>query len=380
MLLFVLLTACSSRPVVGSMSEDTSSPGGDLDSAADMVVESFTPPYMIRGLFGPMFLEPAEHDFDDPAEIRAMGFDTVGLAQYLLLSPAGIQMEMWSHDEIREIVSMYTDAGLGVSLTLSMGYTPTGSKDDWIWATNIPAQGVDPTPLMETLGAYMVDLIPLARELGIYQLSVNEADLFLHETHSDATPDFSKVSSWGQELRSDMEAEGWGLSDDEQLIWKTGYGFVPFDSGSTPVGVDLDFSGYTGAGFSITPSDDAWIEDPEEFGAQYRDMVERSLEHFADAIPEGETWPSITEMGAWGCGCGFWNVEDASECERYWSEAHIQEVYSAVMDAVAAWNQREELTYRGVFVMDSPTDSGQFGLSDSGAVQETIRVGLEGLD
>jgi hypothetical protein len=329
---------------------------------------------MIRGIFGPMLLEPIEHDFDDPDQILSLGIDTVGLAQYLLLGPKGIQMKMWSEDEIREIVPIFTEAGLGVSLTLSMGYTPTGLEEDWLWSTNLPSHGVDPEPLMETLTSYMVELVPLARELGIYQLSVNEADLFLHETYADATPDFSTVSAWGQDLRIEMEAAGWGQNENEQLVWKTGYGSID----ATPV--DLDFTGYTSAGFSLTPSDNSWVEDPEEFGEAWRGVVDRTLAHFVDALPDDQIWPSVTEFGAWGCECGFWNTDNPSDCERYWSEEHIQVVFSTGIEGVADWNASKDVDYRGVFVMDSPTDSYQFGLSDSDAVQQTIREGLEALD
>ena len=371
--------ACSSRPSVGPVldsAENTKDTGLQVDTGGP----GFVPPTMIHGFFGPMLLDPVEHDFDDPQTLVDMGFDTVGLAQYLLLGPEGIQMKMWSDDEIREIVSGFREVGLGVSLTLSMGYTPTGSEDDWLWATNLPSHGVDPEPLMQTLTEYMVDLVPLARELGIYQLSVNEADLFLHETGADGRPDFSKVSAWGQTHRAAMQAAGWGLDDTEQLVWKTGYGYVPFSETSPVTAIELDFTGYTAAGLSLTPSDQSWVADPETYAVQYRAMVDRSLAHLNDALPEGETWPLVTEFGAWGCECGFWNVDDPSECDRYWSEAHIQVVFSTVFEAVVNWNSMKERDYRGVFVMDSPTDSMQFGLNHSLAVQETIQAGLSSLD
>ena len=246
----------------------------------------FEPPNMIHGFFGPMLLDPVEHAFDDPQRLVEMGFDTVGLAQYLLVSPKGIQMKLWSDDDIRNIVTGFTEVGLGVSLTLSMGYMPTGSEDDWLWATNFPSHGLDPEPLMETLTEYMVDLVPLARELGIYQLSVNEADLFLHETHANGKPDFSKVSAWGQTHREAMQAVGWGLDDREQLVWKTGYGYVPFSETNPVTAMELDFTGYTAAGLSLTPSDQSWVADPDIYGQQYRVMVDRSLALLDDALPE----------------------------------------------------------------------------------------------
>ena len=47
------------------------------------------------------------------------------------------------------------------------------------------------------------------------------------------------------------------------------------------------------------------MADPETYAVQYRAMVDRSLAHLNDALPEGDTWPLVTEFGAWGCECGF---------------------------------------------------------------------------
>ena len=195
------------------------------------------------------------------------------------------------------------------------------------------------------------------------------------------TPDFGMISDWGQELQEAMRAAGWGDERGEVLIWKTGYSTVPMNPEGINTDLGIDFSGYSGAGFSLTPDDMSWQEDPILWAESYRSQIDRTLVHFASMLPEdGGTWPAVTEFGAWAAPCGFWNAENAEHCESFWSEDHIVEAYAQVLDAVRVYNESNDQDYRAVFPMDAPWDSNQFALHYSERVQEAIREGLANLD
>ena len=122
---------------------------------------------MIKGIFAPMMLDPELHDFDDPQTIADMGFNTVGLLQYILVGPDGVVMEGWTDEEITDVVRGFQAVGLDVSLGLGMGYSKTGDIDDLLRVTNYPAEGVEPGPVLEVLGDYFLSMVPLAEELDI---------------------------------------------------------------------------------------------------------------------------------------------------------------------------------------------------------------------
>ena len=87
----------------------------------------------------------------------------------------------------------------------------------------------------------------------------------------------------------------------------------------------------------------------------------------------------MTEFGAADASCGFWNGTEES-CEKYWSEGHIEAAFEAVLSAVRDWNADHDGLYRGVYVLDSPTDSGLFGLASSEDVQLAVQEGLAELE
>jgi hypothetical protein len=325
-----------------------------------------------------MMLDPELHEFDDPETLASMGFNTVGLLQYILVTPEGVGMEGWSTEEITDVVRGFQAAGLDVSLGLGVGYSESGESDNIFSAINYPSIGIEPEPVLEVMGEYLLSMVPLAEELDIKLLSVNEADLFFYETDENGTLDFSVVSAWKQQMRVELEAAGWGDEDDELLLWKTGYGYVPFLEDGIYQSIDIDMSGFDGAGFSVTPDDKNWDEDVEVWAANYRNQVDRFIAEFAMAVPDG-TWPSVTEFGAWDSACGFWN-EDIGACEKYWSEEHVARAYTTVYEALAEWNLTQEPKYRGAFAMDSPVSSGQFLISSSEQVQQAIADGMAGLD
>ena len=352
---------------------------GWVDSAdsADTAVEGEGE--MIKGIFAPMMLDPELHDFDDPQTIADMGFNTVGLLQYILVGPDGVVMEGWTDEEITTVVQSFQAVGLDVSLGLGMGYSKTGDIDDLLRVTNYPAEGVEPEPVLAVLGDYFLSMVPLAEELDIAILSVNETDLSFYETNSDGTPDFSVVSAWSQQIRVDMEAAGWGDEPDELLLWKTGYGYVPFMEHGVYQSIDVDMSGYPAAGFSIAPENMHWQEDVTAWAEGYRAHVDRYIQTFTAAMPSENTWPSISEFGVWDFGCGFWN-EDKGPCELYWTEEHIAMAFTTVYEAIADWNATQEPKLQAAFAMNSPVRSGQFEWASSERVQEAIAAGIALLD
>ena len=377
----ILVLGCS-RPAVQLLdSSDSSTPvhtgldsgeTGDSGDTGDPFADE-----MIKGLFGPMMLDPEIHIFDDPETLASMGFNTVGLLQYILISAEGVAMEGWTEEEITDVVQGFQAAGLEVSLGLGVGYSESGDKDSLFSATNYPSIGIEPEPVLAVMGEYLLSMVPLAKELDIRLLSVNETDLFFYETHEDGSLDFSAVSDWSQEIRLDLEAAGWG-EEGEMLLWKTGYSYVPFLEHGIYQSIDIDMSGYDGAGFSVSPDDKNWDEDLDIWAANYRNQIDRFVQEFAETVPE-ETWPSVTEFGAWDVACGFWN-EEVGPCEKYWTEEHIAMAYTTVFESVAAWNESEEPKFKGIFPMSSPVRSGQFELSYSELVQQAIADGLALLD
>jgi predicted O-linked N-acetylglucosamine transferase (SPINDLY family) len=382
----LLLSLACSRPAVqlpdSGKNTDTSTSGHTgLDSGDSGHTGDTGSPLddgMIKGLFAPMLLDPELHEFDDPETLAAMGFNTVGLLQYILVSAEGVAMVGWTDEEITDRVHSFQDAGLEVSLGLGVGYSADGDPDSLFSATNYPSMGVEPQPVLDVMGEYLLSMVPLAQELDVLLLSVNETDLFFYETQDDGSLDFSVVSDWQQEMKVELEAAGWGDAEDELLLWKTGYSYIPFLEDGIYQSIDIDMSGYDGAGFSLSPDDKNWDEDLEIWAANYRNQVDRFVQAFAETVPD-DTWPSVSEFGSWDVACGFWN-EEMGPCEKYWTEEHVAMAYTLVYESIAAWNETEEPKYKGVFPMSSPILSGQFELSYSELVQEAIAEGMAGLD
>ena len=229
------------------------------------------------------------------------------------------------------------------------------------------------------LTSHMVEMVPLFSDLSVFQVSVYEADWLFHETNaSDGSPNFEAVSNWSQTHLAAMQTAGWGDQDDEQMVWKFGYPYVPYSDAGANISIDVDFTGYHGAGFSISADDASWNADVSAWSEGYRDQVVRYMSHFSIALPDASIWPAITEFGAADASCGHW-IPD-SECEFYWTEDHVEAAYQTVLNAVADWNQDQDVDYRGVYVLDSPSDSGLFGIGFSQPVREVIQEGMAALE
>ena len=145
------------------------------------------------------------------------------------------------------------------------------------------------------------------------------------------------------------------------------------------VSIDIDFSGYAGAGFSLSAADASWDSSVKDWSEDYRSQVDRYLEHFHDALPDASIWPAVTELGVADASCGHWSGESEA-CESYWTEEHVQAAYAAVLSGVADWNADQEVDYRGVYILDSPTSSGLFGIGYSQPVREVIQEGMAALE
>jgi hypothetical protein len=384
LLLLPLLVSCS-RPAVGPLDSDsgTSSAGhtgiDSGDSDTDIDTDTSSDSSMVKGLFIPMGMDVEQHPFAEPHVLAEMGFNSLALLQYVLISPDGVVMEGWTEEEITARVQSYQEAGLAVSVGLGVGYSETGDPDDLFSATNYPSIGIEPGPVLEVMSDYMVDMVPLAETLGVRMLFVNEADLFFYETRADESLDFSTVSAWSQQFKSDLEDAGWGDEEDELILWKTGYSYVPFLEDGIYTDIQLDMDGFDMAGFSITPDDKNFDADLDTWAAGYRSMVDRFVADFAAAMPDETVLPAVTEFGAWDAACGFWNATPDT-CERYWTEEHLAAAYSTVFDSIAEWNATQEPKFRGVFPMSSPLRSGQFTIATSTFVQDTIADGMAQLD
>ena len=157
-----------------------------------------------------------------------------------------------------------------------------------------------------------------------------------------------------------------------------GYAYVPYSDLDSNIAIEVDFSGYDGAGFSISADDASWDSDVSLWSEGYRDQVDRFLAHFSNALPDASIWPAVTEFGAGDASCGHW-VPD-SKCEFYWTQDHIEAAYETVLSAVADWNLEQEVDFRGVYVLDSPADSGLFGIGFSQPVREAIQEGMAALE
>ena len=362
---------------------DTGTPLDSADTSTPLDTGELPEPLpqsMVKAFFGPMLLDVDAHAFDDPAAIEAMGFDTVDLSQYVLLGPDGVVSSMFSETELRSRVEAFSDVGLQVSLTFVPGYSRTGDEAGAVWNTQYTDEGADIEEVLGHLTDHMVGLVPLMEEMGIYQLSVYEPDLLFYEkTNTDGSPNFDAVSRWSQTHRLEMAAAGWGDTPGEQLIWKFGYYYVPPTASGSNVPIDIDFSGYDGAGFSISAEDPSWESEPSIWASIYRNQVDRFLEHFAESLPDDTVWPAITEFGAADAICGFWLGESA-QCSVDWTEAHIEAAFHEVTNAVHEWNISNEVQYRGVYALDSPSDSDLFGFHDSALVRETLAEGLAELE
>ena len=356
--------------------EDSGDTGEPSDTAEP--VEPFSQE-MIKAFYGPKMADETAHAFSHPDDLMLMGFNLVDMNQYVLFGPDGVVESLFSEKELTDRLHRFAETDLQVSLTYVPGYTASGDVADAVWGVPYANEGADVAAVMDHLTSYMVESVPLLSDLGVYQVSVYEADWLFHESNAaDGSPNFDAVSTWSQAHLAAMEAAGWGDQDDEQLVWKFGYAYVPYSDAQTNVSIDVDFSGYDGAGFSVSADDASWDSDVSHWSEGYRDQVDRYLAHFSNSLPDASVWPAVTEFGAGDASCGHW-IPD-SECEFYWTEDHIEAAYQTVLSAVADWNLEQDVDVRGVYVLDSPSDSGLFGIGFSQPVREAIQEGMAALE
>jgi hypothetical protein len=408
-----LLGACGGRPVPGLPSDTQDSPGPDPDdtdvgddSGQDTDTDTDDPvdtsdsgdpgdtsdtgdtgetpepsdQDMIKAFYGPMMLTEGAHTYSHPDDLALLGFNTLDMAQYVLLGPDGVVSTQYSEQEITDRLNRFKGTGMDISLTFVAGYTSSGDEADAVWGTQYTDEGADIETVLGHLTDHMVEMIPLAEDLGVYQLSVYEPDLLFYEkNNTDGSPNFDAVSSWSQTHLAAMEAGGWGDPDDEQLVWKFGYYYVPPTASGSNVEIDIDFSGYDGAGFSLSAEDASWESDAEVWASIYRNQVDRFLEHFANSLPDSRIWPAVTEFGAADASCGYWSSPD-EPCEIYWTEEHMVAAFEAVLEGVNDWNTSHTVDFRGVHVLDSDSDSGLFSIGGSEVVRNAIAEGLAALE
>jgi hypothetical protein len=335
---------------------------------------------MIKAFFGPMMLTEGAHTYSHPDDLVLLGFNSLDMSQYVLLGPDGVVSTQYSEQEITDRLNRFKGTGLEISLTFIGGYTSSGDEADAVWGSQYADEGADIEMVLGHLTDHMVAMVPMAEELEITQISVYKPDLLFYEkTNDDGSPNFDAVSAWSQTHLAAMEAAGWGDEDNEQLIWKFGYDYVPPTASESNIPIDIDFSGYDGAGFSLSAADASWESDAEVWAALYRDQVDRFLVHFAGSLPEASGWPAITELGVADASCGYWSSPD-EVCEIYWTEEHIMAAFDAVLTGVSEWNSTEDEDFRGVYILDSPSDSGMFSIGESQNVRTVIEEGLAALE
>jgi hypothetical protein len=411
LLSITLLCACGGRPVPGlpgdtqdtaipdpedtdpvtdsGQDTDTQDPvdtsdSGEVDDTSD-TQDTGEPPEpssqdMVKSFFGPMMMTEGAHTYSHPDDLATLGFNTIDLSQYVLLGPDGVVSTQYSEQDITDRLNRFAGTGIQLSLTFVAGYTSTGDEANAVWGSQYTDEGADIETVLGHLSDHMVEMVPLAKDLGVYQLSVYEPDLLFYEkTNTDGSPNFDTVSAWSQTHLAAMQAAGWGDSEDEQLIWKFGYYYVPPTASGSNVTIDIDFSGYDGAGFSLSAEDASWESDATVWASIYRNQVDRFLEHFVDSLPDSTVWPAVTEFGAADASCGYWSSPD-DPCEIYWTEEHMVAAYESVLDGVREWNTSHSVDYRGVFVFDPASDTGMFSIGGSETVRDAIQEGLAALE
>ncbi len=368
----------STSPDSGDSPVDTGEPS-DTDTDTGDEPEPFEQD-MVKAFYGPMMLTEGAHPYSQRDDLVLMGFNTIDMAQYVLLGPDGVVSTTYSEQEITDTLNRYGESELRVSLTFIVGYTATGDEADAVWGSQYTDQGADIETVLGHLTQHMVDLVPLAEDLDVYQLSVYEPDLLFYEkTNTDGSPNFDAVSTWSQTHLAAMQDAGWGDEEDEQLIWKFGYYYVPPTASGSNVPIDIDFSGYDGAGFSLSAEDESWEEDAEVWSSIYANQVDRFLAHFSESLPDASVWPAITEFGVGDASCGSWSSPD-DPCDIYWTEEHVIAAFEAVLEGVQKWNDTEETQFRGVYLLDSPPDTGLFSIADSAVVRDSIQEGMAALE